>query len=323
VGPGLAESVWRLRSLVRVSVPLAVALGGWLLRGQYRRDLVAAYDRVAGGGSVVATGCGPIQYAEVGNGPAVLIVHGAGGGYDQGTFFARAIGGEFRWLAPSRFGFLRTPVPDTADSVLQADAHAALLDQLNIDRVAVVGVSMGGPSALLFALRHPHRTTSLVLISAASHRIDARPALLSAVFEVFLHDIVYWVIVRLAPRALLAALGVPPAVQQGLSRAEQGRLIEFVRSIVPMAARRDGQRLEQHMSDYHSERIGDIEAPTLVVHARDDTLVPFEHAQFSAASIPHSESYWMTHGGHLGLLLDSNAEARNRVLQFVAAHPGR
>jgi pimeloyl-ACP methyl ester carboxylesterase len=90
-----------------------------------------------------------------------------------------------------------------------------------------------------------------------------------------------------------------------------------------MAARRDGQRLEQHMSDYHSEQIGQIQAPTLVVHARDDTLVPFEHGQFSATSIPDAESYWMTHGGHLGLLLDANGEARSRVLEFLAAHPAR
>jgi pimeloyl-ACP methyl ester carboxylesterase len=182
---------------------------------------------------------------------------------------------------------------------------------------------MGGPSALMFALRHPHRTTSLVLISAASHRIDPRPALLAAVFELFLYDFVYWVIVQLAPRALLAALGVPPAVQRGLSSTEEGRLLEFVRSIVPMAARRDGQRLEQRMSHYHSEQIGNIAAPTLVVHARDDTLVPFEHGQFSAASIPQSESFWIAHGGHLALLLESNTEARSRVLQFLAGHPGR
>ena len=103
-------------------------------------------------GAVVATECGPIQYAEVGSGPAVLIVHGAGGGCDQGVYFARAIGGNLRWLAPSRFGFLASPAPGGADSALQADAYARLLDTLKIERVSVVGVSMGGPSALLFAL---------------------------------------------------------------------------------------------------------------------------------------------------------------------------
>jgi pimeloyl-ACP methyl ester carboxylesterase len=65
----------------------------------------------------------------------MLIVHGAGGGYDQGKCFAELIGGDFRWIAPSRFGFLGMPVPKGAGSALQADAYACLLDALGIDRV--------------------------------------------------------------------------------------------------------------------------------------------------------------------------------------------
>jgi pimeloyl-ACP methyl ester carboxylesterase len=96
---------------------------------------------------MIETACGPIQYTEFGDGAPMLIVHGAGGGYDQGEYFAKLIGGNYRWIAPSRFGFLDTPVPDDANSSLQADAYACLLDELGIDRVGVVGVSMGGPSS--------------------------------------------------------------------------------------------------------------------------------------------------------------------------------
>jgi pimeloyl-ACP methyl ester carboxylesterase len=208
-------SVGLRRYLMRGSVPLGVAIAGVVAAGRYRRAMVAAYARVARSGDVVATECGPIQYAEVGSGPAVLIVHGAGGGCDQGVYFARAIGGSFRWLAPSRFGFLGTPAPDGADSALQAEAYACLLDTLEIDRVAVVGVSMGGTSALEFALRHPHRTPSLALISAASRAIPPRPAVLAAMFELFLHDVVFWAIVQLVPRALLVALGANPRIRHG------------------------------------------------------------------------------------------------------------
>jgi pimeloyl-ACP methyl ester carboxylesterase len=87
----------------------------------------------------------------------MLIVHGAGGGYDQGETFSKLIGGNYRWIAPSRFGFLGQPAPEGADSAMQAEAYACLLDSLGVDRVGVVGVSMGGPSALQFALRYPHR----------------------------------------------------------------------------------------------------------------------------------------------------------------------
>jgi len=51
-----------------------------------------------------------------------------------------------------------------ASPAAQADAHACLLDALNIIKVAVVGVSAGAPSSMQFALRYPERISSLVLI---------------------------------------------------------------------------------------------------------------------------------------------------------------
>ena len=57
----------------------AVAVGS-----AYSHDIHAARERVASGGRVVQTRCGAIEYAELGAGPAVLVVHGAGGGFDQG-----------------------------------------------------------------------------------------------------------------------------------------------------------------------------------------------------------------------------------------------
>ena len=84
-------------------------------------------------------------------GSAHAHVHGSGGGYDQGAYFARVIGGDYRWIAPSRFGFLGSPAPAGANTPRQTDAYACLLDALGIERVGVVGVSMGGPSSLMFA----------------------------------------------------------------------------------------------------------------------------------------------------------------------------
>ena len=250
----------------------------------------------------------------------MLIVHGAGGGYDQGEYFAKLIGGNYRWIAPSRFGFLDTPVPDGADSSLQADAYACLLDSLGVDRVGVVGVSMGGPSSLLFALRYPQRTTSLAMISAASHAIPPRPAILAAVFNIFLNDFVFWSMVRISPQGLLAALGVPLEVQQRLSPREVTQLNAFLESIEPMSARQNGQLLEQHMSEYDAEQIRNIRAPTLVLHARDDTLVAFEQGEFTARNIPGAQSILMEKGGHLALMMTMNAGFREKLLGFLEQH---
>ncbi len=136
----------------------------------YRSDIRAARERVMSGSQVIETKCGPIEYATMGEGPPVLMVHGAGGGYDQGILLARIWASDgFRFIAPSRFGYLHTSVPANATPAAQADAHACLLDALNISKVAIVGTSAGGPSTLQFALRYPDRISSMVLISAAVH----------------------------------------------------------------------------------------------------------------------------------------------------------
>jgi 2-hydroxy-6-oxonona-2,4-dienedioate hydrolase len=305
------------------SIVLAVLIPGGLVYRQYQADLSQAYQRIARGGKMIQTACGPIQYTEFGEGAPMLIVHGAGGGYDQGEYFAKLIDGNYRWIAPSRFGFLGTPVPDGANSSQQADAYACLLDALGIDRVGVVGVSMGGPSSLLFALRYPQRTNSLVMISAASHAIPPRPAILATVFNVFLNDFVFWSMVRLSPEGLLVALGVPLEVQKQLSPQEVAQLHAFLESIVPMGARRNGQLLEQHMSEYDADQIHQIQVPTLILHARDDTLVSFEQGEFTAKNVPGAQFIPIEKGGHLALMLNSNAGAREKVLEFLEQHNSR
>ena len=253
----------------------------------------------------------------------MLMVHGAGGGYDQGEYFAKIIGGEYRWISPSRFGFLGSPVPEDASSSRQADAYVSLLDALGIDRVGVVGVSMGGPSSLLSSLHYPERTRSLVLISAASHANPPRPAIIATLFNLFLNDLIFWSMVHLSPDRLLAALGVPSAVQKELSPGEVAQLHAFLESIIPMGAWRTGQKLEQHMSEYDADEIKNIQAPTLVLHARDDTLVFFEQGEFAARSIPGSRLIPMERGGHLALMLDSNVGAKKEVREFLKKYNKR
>ena len=141
---------------------LASCAAVWLA---YERDLQRERARVATGSQVIPTPCGPIEYATAGRGPAVLLVHGAGGGFDQALDIAQDLAAHgYRAIALSRFGYLRTPLPADASPAAQADAHACLLDALGIERASIVGVSAGAPSSMQFALRHPRRTTSLALL---------------------------------------------------------------------------------------------------------------------------------------------------------------
>jgi len=139
-------------------------------------DIRGGYRRIASAGAVIAGPQGNIEFTQEGMGlpgPPVLVVHGSGGGYDQGELIARSVLGEgFRWIAPSRFGYLRSTFRDGATFEDQARAYAHLLDELEVDKVAVLALSHGGPSALWFAVLYPERVSSLTL--PVSPAISAR-----------------------------------------------------------------------------------------------------------------------------------------------------
>src|SRR5512136_2514579 len=149
-----------------------------LVYANYQGDIRQAREHILVGSQVIDTPCGPIEYAVAGDGSPVLVVHGAGGGFDQGLDFTEALAQSgFRVIAMSRFGYLRTPLPADASPAAQADAHACLLDALNIRRAAVVGLSAGAPSSMQFALRYPERAAALVLLVPAAYptHLEQRP----------------------------------------------------------------------------------------------------------------------------------------------------
>jgi 2-hydroxy-6-oxonona-2,4-dienedioate hydrolase len=143
-----ARAVFALRAL------LIIGWGG-LVSFTYRRDIQQARARVLTGSHLAETRCGPIEYVTLGNGPPVLIGHGAGGEFDQGLDFAKGLAKSgLRAIALSRFGYLRIPLPADASAAAQADAHACLLDAFQIQRAVVVEASAESPSSMQLALRH-------------------------------------------------------------------------------------------------------------------------------------------------------------------------
>ena len=88
--------------LIAFSITTALLAGGWLT---YQRDLAREVERVSTGSRIADTRCGPIEFAAMGSGPAVLLVHGAGGGFDQGLGIAQELAAHgFHVIAMSRFG---------------------------------------------------------------------------------------------------------------------------------------------------------------------------------------------------------------------------
>jgi 2-hydroxy-6-oxonona-2,4-dienedioate hydrolase len=285
-----------------------------------RQDLRAHAQRIAGGSRLLATACGPIEVAETGpaGGPALLVIHGSGGGFDQGlTLGSDYAGRGFRVIAPSRFGYLRTPLPADASGERQADHLACLLDVLGVSDAAVLGVSAGAISALHFAVRHPARTRALVLMVPAVHRPDSAvptPGWALKVLDAAISaDLPFWLLVRLAPDAARRlVLATPSTVYATASAEERRRADTVLEQIMPVSARRLGLLNDSHLSTRAARvALEAIRAPTLCISARDDGYGTYASALYSAAHIPGARFLGFDSGGHL--LLGHQAEVTRAV----------
>jgi len=297
-----------VRALLTVGV-LGAALGGHLY-SIYHHDIERARERIATGSQIAETPCGPIEYAVAGDGPPLLIVHGAGGGFDQGLDFGRSlVASGFRIISMSRFGYLRTPLPNNASAAAQADAHACLLDALNIRRAAVIAASAGAPSSMQFALRHPERITALVLLVPAAYvpRPGGAPPMQTPTGTVFLFetilksDFLFWAATRFARETVIRAiLATPPAVVANAGADEQARIDELLTHILPVSPRRLGLindvQVTSSLQRYELERIA---VPTLAISLQDDLYGTFDGARYTMEHIPRARFIGYPIGGHL------------------------
>lgn len=302
----------RSRFRRRVVLPAVFVLGlaASMLYSSYRRDIAAAQTRVSSGSQTVNTPCGPIEYAVAGEGPPVLIIHGAGGGFDQGLDFGRPILEHgFKVIAPSRFGYLRTPLPADASPMAQADAHACLLEALKLDKLPVFGGSAGAPSAMQLCLRHPERCSAMILgvPLAYSDRPAGTPPPQPPAFTEFLinfilrSDFVFWAISHLGrDTTIKTILATPPADVANASPDEQARVAQVLDHIEPISAREKGLRNDSAIA--HSLPRYDLErfaVPTLVFSVEDDLFNTYPGARYTADHIRGARFVGYRSGGHL------------------------
>jgi 2-hydroxy-6-oxonona-2,4-dienedioate hydrolase len=289
----------------------------------FLRDMNKAYERISGQSTVIASPFGNIEYREGGSqtGTPVLVIHGGGGGYDQGELIAETVlDKQFRWIAPSRFGYMESALPEEATWDEQAEAYTYLLDHLGIGRAAVVAMSQGGPSALLFAVNHPERVTSLTCLSCGvapsvsddQAQADRKGNMLKFIFR---YDFTYWAMSEFFKKQLMSVIGANREVIAGLTPWQREQVEHFIEYMNPAAPRSAGAAFDNETT-LPGGRIAAIKAPTLIIHAKDDLLQLYHNAEFAASVIPGARLMSYESGGHI-LMAVEQEDIRNAVFKHI------
>lgn len=291
------------------------------------------------GSSIIQTSAGRVEYALLGaGGPCVAFMHGAPGGYDQaGVLFIDMLDTEFRMLTWSRPGYLRTPLASGKTFRQQADALAALLDSLDIERVAVFAFSAGGPPAIEFALRYPERVSALIFECAVSRRYVLNPRnIREHLFaRLMFNDPALWLSDILAEHSpeIIARSTIEmestleeDEVRQRLKDImhDPGKVkivMSLIRSMCPTELRRKGIENDLfQLKTLKNMPLERIDAPSLVIHGTDDFDVSMKHALHLKDHIPNAEFFRVEEGFHIMALSDKADEVTSRKIEFLKAH---
>jgi len=261
------------------------------------------------GRSVVANGV-RTNYIEAGAGPPLVLIHGSGPGV---TAFANwngvlpRLSETFHCYAPDMVGFGYTDTPaDVKDFTLDywVNHIVAFLDAVGIAKASFIGNSYGGALSLALAAHHPERVDRFVLMGAAGLKFDITPGLASVWgYEPSLENM----------RALMTTFAFNPALVTDVivrSRHEAstrpGAQEAFARLFPePRQQRLDGLATEE-------SAIQAIPHRALIVHGREDVIVPVEIAYRFSKLLRHSELHVFGECGHW-----TQIEKRDRFLEVV------
>jgi 3-oxoadipate enol-lactonase len=224
-----------------------------------------------------------MYYELHGAGEPLLLIGGLGSDITLFNCIITGLARCCRVVALDNRGAGRTGKPDSPYTIpIMADDAAGLMDALAIDRADVLGISMGGKIALELALSRPARVHRLVLVSTSA---TSRGKITLS-----------W------PMRLLL-----PLKWAGLLRGKY-----------PQPRYAHLRQRQASVSYQASTRLGEIRAPTLILHGRRDRSMPLELAQKMHAGIPGSQLE-VFRGGHMFFLFSERKPLIDRVCCFLTA----
>jgi len=259
-----------------------------------------------------------LHVVDRGRGPVVLLVHGLAGQLGHFTYgIVDELAMHHRVVAVDRPGSgysQRTPGASASLSA-QADALAALIGQLELGRVVVVGHSLGGAVALMLAQRHPGRVAGLALVAPLTHPMQHVPAAFRGLLiaRPWMRALVAWTLavpLGIAMRdELLRAVFAPEAVPADFATRGGGLLglrpSHFIAACTDLAAiPEDLPRLVQGY--------GTMRLPVSILYGRSDPILdPSGQGETLAAELPGAK-LTLVEGGHM-----LPVTAPKRTAQFI------
>ncbi len=237
------------------------------------------------------------------DGPLALLIHGWSSSWYTWAPLLTALGTRFRCMAVDLPGYGRSPYPKQAPTIAgYADLMAKLIERLSDRPVVVLGHSMGGQISMTLALRHPILVERLVLLNpVVSGRLSTFIRLVVAP-HIFLERYRY-------TSALITALErTPISYQKQLMKpimfAERAEVSAEDFARIRADARRPGQgkvRATCYTAMQQGDlrgKLGEIDAPALVLWGAEDNTVPLRDAGAVAAEWPNADLRLIPNAGH-------------------------
>ncbi len=242
--------------------------------------------------------------------PPVVFLHGLGANAESWSHQLEALAeAGFRPLAVDMPGFGRTPY-DGRGWTLQrvAGQLADWLDAMQLQRVHLVGLSLGGAVAEIFALEYPQRVEKLVLMNTFA---VLRPDSLGG-WLYFLARFLTVTFVGLEKQAELVAGRLFPRPEQ---REQYEQLVQVIASADPRAYRAAMRALGWF--DVR-RRLPQLSLPTLVMTGEQDTTVSPARQRELAALIPGARQVFIPNAGH-GMIVEAPEACNRALLDFLSA----
>ena len=252
-----------------------------------------------------------LHYVQRGSGEPLLLIQGMSGSHlSWGDPFLELLARDFAVTAYDHRGIGRSSRMTAPFSLVDlAEDAAGLLDALEIERAHVLGISMGGMVAQELALRHPDRLRTLTLgctYSGGPGSSLTRPEVFGKLSEAMMSGD--------RERALRAGFDINVSREFAARRGEW-ETFRAMATQMPAAVQVIMAQVQAIGGHDVSERLGEISAPTLVVHGDDDLMLDVANGRMIAQRIPGARLEVLEGVGHMFWW-----EQPERSAELVRAH---